>query len=310
MSSIVLSGGGNYGAMQAGALEVLLRERDRPDLLVGNSAGALNAIYLAADPTVEGMWHLQGTWRAVTEEHVGSLSLLRGLGQVILQGESLFPNRPLIRFLETHLPQGIETFGELRVENEIAVYAVAAKMRGGGPRVFGDRPDDRLLDGAMASAALPPYFAPWEVEGERFVDGGMYSNLPLRIAVDRGARDILALWIRPPTNLMGQGRGLLQITSTAFNLMSQSLSAAEIDVAERSGVRLNVLELHPPEDIEFWDFGQPDRLIEAGRAAAQSFLAEKRKESAAPWRTWPGRLSELLRRYRSNGETETSGIAN
>lgn len=295
MKAWVLSGGGNYGAMQAGALEVLLAEGARPSFLIGNSAGALNAIRIAADPTDEGVQSLQQSWRAVTTEHVGSVNLLRGLQQLVLQGDSLFPSRPLVEFLRRHLPQGMETFGDLRAKSGVSAYVLAANVRGGSPRVFGDRSDDLLLDGAMASTALPPYFAPWEVDGERYIDGGMYSNLPLRIAIERGAEDILGLWIRPPTKMMGKEGGLIQITSTAFNLMSQSLSAAEIDFVGRSNVSLAVLELHPPEDIEFWDFRQPERLIEAGRLAARNFLADGRPSVGAPWTTWFRRIRDALK---------------
>ena len=72
MFAYVLSGGGNYGAMQVGALEVLLAHGPRPQMLVGTSAGALNAAYLATDPTLEGARRLGDAWRGVRLGHVGS----------------------------------------------------------------------------------------------------------------------------------------------------------------------------------------------------------------------------------------------
>ncbi|HNK70256.1 MAG TPA: patatin-like phospholipase family protein, partial [Flavobacteriales bacterium] len=42
MIAFVLSGGGNRGALQAGALLALLERGIRPDLIVGTSVGALN----------------------------------------------------------------------------------------------------------------------------------------------------------------------------------------------------------------------------------------------------------------------------
>lgn len=54
MIAFVLSGGGSRGALQVGALQVLLEAGVRPDLLVGASAGVVNAAYLAADPTPAG----------------------------------------------------------------------------------------------------------------------------------------------------------------------------------------------------------------------------------------------------------------
>jgi len=48
----VLSGGGNYGSFQAGAVQVPLEANIIPDL-VGTSASALNSAFLAVDPTPE-----------------------------------------------------------------------------------------------------------------------------------------------------------------------------------------------------------------------------------------------------------------
>jgi NTE family protein len=50
MIAFVLSGGGNLGPLQVGALEVLIRAGINPDMLVGTSAGAANAGHLSTQP--------------------------------------------------------------------------------------------------------------------------------------------------------------------------------------------------------------------------------------------------------------------
>ncbi len=310
MKALVLSGGGNYGAMQAGALEVLLRTGFRPEVVVGTSAGALNGIQLGASPSLEGVAQLQQTWKEVGDEQVGSFTLLRGLKRLVLHKRSMFPSQPLADFVQQRFPPGIETFGELRAAGGVKVFAVATSLHGDGPRIFGDQPDDRLLDGAMASTALPPYFAPWKVGELRFVDGGIYSNLALRVAVERGATRVLALWIRPPRQILGKGEGILEMIRSAFSMMTQSVSAAEIDWARRGGVDLRVLELHPPDDIVFWDYDQAERLIEAGRKAGEEFLQESRpRQGADRWLSLQRRLHgfiDLSARRRGVGH---SGVA-
>jgi predicted acylesterase/phospholipase RssA len=67
MTVFVLSGGGNYGPLQVGALQVLMERSLRPDLLVGNSAGALNAASLVTDPTPRGVKRLADLWRSIAE---------------------------------------------------------------------------------------------------------------------------------------------------------------------------------------------------------------------------------------------------
>src|SRR3954467_5945585 len=54
MIAFVLSGGGNRGALQSGALKALLERGIFPNLIVATSVGALNGVMLAADPTVAG----------------------------------------------------------------------------------------------------------------------------------------------------------------------------------------------------------------------------------------------------------------
>ena len=287
MHGWVLSGGGNYGAMQVGALEVLLAEGSKPELVVGNSAGALNAIQLSADPTMHGAASMAEVWRRVGPEHVGSISLLGGLQRLVLQRESLFPSHPLARFLLESFPGGIQTFGELQKLHGIPTYTLAASLDEDTRRVFGDDPDDKLLDGAMASAALPPYFAPWRVDGHFYVDGGVYANLPLRVAVERGATELTVLWVKTGIHAHPPDTGMIRVTSAAFTMMVRNLSALELDWARSRGVPIRLIELTPPEDVDFWDFSQADRLMAHGRQTAEMVLS-KSKEAAED--RWWGRL--------------------
>ena len=50
-TAFVLSGGGSLGAVQVGMLQALADHGIEPDLLVGTSAGALNAAWVAAHGT-------------------------------------------------------------------------------------------------------------------------------------------------------------------------------------------------------------------------------------------------------------------
>ena len=283
MHGFVLSGGGNYGAMQVGALEVLLEAGLQAQVVVGNSAGALNAIQLAANPTVQGTRSMEEVWGRVEGKHVGSISILSGLQRLVLQRESLFPSHPLARFLMENFPEGIRTFAELTALHGVKCYTLAACLDAEVARLFGDDPKDLLIDGAMASAALPPYFAPWRVDGHYYVDGGVYTNLPLRAAVERGATELTALWIKPPVESLAPEAGMLRVTSTAFTLMVRNLSGLELAWVQARGVPVRVVELRPPSDISFWDFSQAERLVEFGRRAALNSLEDQPVENQAGW---------------------------
>lgn len=57
-TAFVLAGGGSFGAIEVGMLDALLAEGIAPDLVVGASVGAINGVYLACDPTVNGIRRL------------------------------------------------------------------------------------------------------------------------------------------------------------------------------------------------------------------------------------------------------------
>jgi NTE family protein len=269
--------------MQAGALEVLLSAGLKPRVVIGNSAGALNAIQLAADPTVEGTRNMAEVWRRVNSDHVGSISILGGLQRLVMQRESLFPSHPLARFLMENFPGGVQTFGQLRDLHGIRAYALAACLDTETPRLFGDDPEDSLLDGAMASSALPPYFAPWRVNGQYYVDGGVYTNLPLRAAIERGATELTALWIKTAIEAHPPDTGMIRVTSAAFTLMVRNLSGLELNWVRSQGVPIRLIELTPPAGVNFWDFGQADRLIEIGRRAAEGSLEGEPLRTGQSW---------------------------
>ena len=68
--TFVLSGGGALGSLQVGALRALLEHKVQPDMLVGCSAGALNAAVLARGATLEQVEHAAEIWRRVTTQIV------------------------------------------------------------------------------------------------------------------------------------------------------------------------------------------------------------------------------------------------
>lgn len=273
MFAYVLSGGGNYGAMQVGALEVLLAHSPRPQMLVGTSAGALNAAYLATDPTLEGARRLADAWRGVRLGHMGSQGLFTVIRRMLTNADSMYLTDSLARYLREQIPPNVETFGDLAAVAGVHAYAVAVRLDTGQLRVFGDDPADRVLDGLMASSAVPLLFPPWTVDGVRYVDGGVLAKLPLRVAVERGATDIVALDVKDSMGSNGNVQGMMAIAGRATSLMTAQQVEAELAWARSAGVRVRHLPLVHGNTL-FWDFTHADELIALGRAAAEVFLEQ------------------------------------
>ena len=294
MLAIVLSGAANFGAMQAGALEILLQQGLKPEMLVGTSAGALNAIYLGANPSREGVEELQDLWRAAGPEQVGVARPFTILRRMIVNQDSLIDNTPLVKFLRSRLPMELGTFGALREKTGIKTYAVAVQMRSASLRVFGDRPEDKLLDGALASSAVPPYLPPWEVDGERYLDGGVYSKLPLIVAVARGATRIVALDVTYAMGTRSTAEGTIGVSGYGLSLMVEAQTALEIEWARMTGVDLHIIQLLAPPEVPFWDYTRADDLIKRGRRIAKRSLEHRPVRFLPAWRVWLRMASRSL----------------
>ena len=284
MLALVLSGAANYGAMQAGALEALFEAGFRPEMIVGTSAGALNAIYLASDPTLEGTKRLRTIWESVGPGQVGKPNLITGIHRLITRQESLFLSDPLARFFQENLPVKVETFGDLEDVLGIRAYATAVCLETSGLISFGDHREDRLIDGAMASTAIPPYFPPWRVNGYSYIDGGIFAKLPVRSAVERGATEIVAVDIRNAIGSYQQIGDIISLGSYALSLMSDHQSKEGIDWAKINGVALRLIPLATPAEVPFWDYSQASYLFELGRQSARQALDAEPLNVPVKWK--------------------------
>lgn len=286
-----MSGAANFGAMQAGALEIVLQSGIRPRMLVGSSAGALNAIYMAADPSIERVRELQDMWRAAGPEEVGVPKPFIALRRIVQQKDGLIDSMRLARFLEERLPADVKTFAELELMKRIKAYVTAVDIDSGVMYVFGDDPADQLIDAAMASSAVPPYFPPWKVGEKRYLDGGVYAKLPLCVAIERGATQILALDVTYPMGSASNAHGVMGVSGYSLSLMIQAQTAYEVAWAQMTGIPTRIIELEAPSEVPFWDYAKANYLIDRGREMAAADI------EAEPIKTAPA-LSRVFRRLR------------
>jgi NTE family protein len=272
MKAYVLSGAGNFGAMQVGAMQVIFEAGFRPELVVGTSAGSLNAAFYAADPTLSGLERLAASWRDAPALDVELPSWLGIAHRVWRDQGYLIDNRPVLRYLEENLPAGVNTFSDLRALHGIQALAVAVQMETGGLRVFGDQDEDRIVDGLMSSIAVPPYLAPWQVDSQRYFDGGVLAKLPVLPAVEQGATEIYALDVQFAMGALEGGDGMLDIAGYALSLMIEQQTELTLGGLKLDQIDLNLIRLKAPAEIEFWDFNQAGTLIRMGRSIAEAAL--------------------------------------
>lgn len=269
MLAFVLSGGGNRGALQVGALQVLLEAGIKPDLIVGSSIGAVNAVLVAADPTVRGAYALADAWRRVTRHDVYPGNVLTPLWSILRGHDGLYPNQNWYRYLRRVTPA--QRFGEI---GHCQIRVVATDLLTGNLATFGEDPDMWVVDALMASTALPPLHAPWRIRSRPYIDGGTVADLPVRVALDLGARTVFAL------NIANSGpadevRSVFGVSNQAVTTLLRRQIWSDMEHARsRRGVRLYELDLRYTFDGAPWDFSHTNRMIRVGRDVARQFLAE------------------------------------
>lgn len=287
--AVVLSGGGSLGAMQVGALRAMLERSILPHLVVGCSVGALNASFLATAPDLPMMDRAAAVWARVTTARVYPGSRLRVIWRFLSGQDSLYDNRSFYAFLQESGCTPATTFGDLAAE----LYVTATHLRSGRLHVFGEQRSDRVLDALMASTALTPLHPPWEIDGERYVDGGTVTPLPLRVALDRGATEIYALHLHKPgqEQVTGRMRGVTAHINQAVSTMLRLQVEHDLLLAETARrVRFHYLTLWPETTVEPTDFSQSQRLIADGYAQMKTMLDGDRSLAPAlgerPRRRW------------------------
>src|SRR4051812_26672797 len=169
-TAFVLSGGASLGAVQAGMLRALYERGITPDMLVGTSAGALNATFVASRPqTVTTANRLARAWCDIRREDVFPVELATLIGGVSSRRDHLVPDRGLRRVIGRHLD-----FDSLE-HAPIPVHVVAFDLVGGTEVLLSSGP---ALEAVLATAAIPGVFPPVPWGDAHLVDGGVVNNTP------------------------------------------------------------------------------------------------------------------------------------
>jgi NTE family protein len=305
MKAFVLSGGGSRGALQAGAILALLDRGIVPDLIVGTSVGAINGVALAAAANQEGARCMAERWPFVTCEDIFPGNPAQVAWRLLRQQPSLYPNTALRRFIISILPPNVRRFKDL----QIPLLVTATDLATGRLHLFGADPNDRLVDAIMASAAIPPYLPPYRYDDTYYIDGGIVANLPLSVALERGATEIYALEIGHDQPSAVAAPSLRQTVSRSIQSMLTLQARRERELAKlarREGVTIHDIELLHYSGLPHENFNHGAELLELGRSTTASYLENGQLPStiAAPVRLPPYR--ELTRRLRASSSLAKS----
>jgi len=270
--AFVLSGGANRGALEVGVLLSLMEHDIRPQILVGTSVGAINAALLAVNPTLEGTRHLEKIWREASEKVVVRRDYISAMWRLVTGKSSLYDSRKLRELLESFFPQDIRQFSDIKA---VELYITAVDLNSGELYVFGRDRSETILDAIMASAALPILLVPWKYGGRQYVDGGVVSDLPMRVAVDAGATELYAIDIGPLQFAKRTPRGMLRVVGQTLDAVISHQLVNEYSWSSKLPKdAIHHIYIEAFEKVRIWDFGHTADMIAKGRQVGLEYLRQ------------------------------------
>src|SRR6202165_3245487 len=219
---LVLQGGGALGAYQAGVFEGMAEAGLAPNWVAGVSIGAINGALIVGNEVghrterLREFWNLVSSglpasapaffdpWHSAFNRTSALLSATFGVPgfytprvpppEFMPDGSpgalSIYDATPLKHTLE-HMVD----FDLLNRPKVVRYSAGSVNVTSGNSKYFDNSRERIGTQHVMASSALPPAFAPVEIEGEEDWDGGIVSNTPLWYVLDE-APDLKGLVVQ------------------------------------------------------------------------------------------------------------------
>jgi NTE family protein len=255
-TAFVLSGGGSLGAVQVGMMRTLADRGVRPDLLVGASAGALNAAFIAGRGfTPDALDELATIWRGLRRPQVFPFAPHRGVLALAGARPSLCAPTGLRRLIAAHLHYD-------RLEDaEIPIHVVATDVLSGTEVLLSQgEPGPAVL----ASASIPAILPAVEIDGHLLFDGGVADNTPISQAVALGADRVFVLPAGVACALDVAPRSALATAVHALTLLIEQRLVHDV-AAYHERVELIVAPPLCPLRIPSTDFRHADELMRRAR---------------------------------------------
>lgn len=243
---LALGGGFARGIAHLGVLQVLEERRIPLAAITGVSSGSMMAAaYASGTP----LYKLEELARRMKFKDVAGWTLSK-MGLMSSTRMDAFLRRLLAvhRFEEMRVPLGV----------------VACDLKTGEPVLFSGRGD--VVPAVRASCAYPGLFQPIEIGGRLLVDGGMAEDVPAPSAKKLGSARVMAVSLEMD-EAPADPSNLAQVINRCFQILQAQTGPTWRPSAD--------LVLTPKINTFGWDsFDQTERMIEAGRRAAEAALPE------------------------------------
>ena len=205
--ALVLNGGGSRGAYEIGAWQALDELGVKFQAVYGTSIGALNAALFAQGDLelARRLWEKVTVGQIMAVDAEADFSIDRMVSRKRDVIPFLLENAKYLRADIGPLEKLVaESLDEARVRvsgMELGVMTFRVPQLQPVPMTLENMAPGSLADWVIASASCFPVFPERRIDGQIYIDGGYYDNLPVDMALAGGADEIVAVELHPePTH--------------------------------------------------------------------------------------------------------------
>lgn len=214
--------------------------------------------------------------------HPFTTSLIDGLGAL---AEGLPPALYTTDGTERYLRNLLNDVGRSNEfgQTQRKLYITATDLDSAQRVVFGaeDQLDVTISDAAAASTAIPLLYAPREINGRVYYDGGLRSTTNIDIAIRRGAKLVVCInplvpYVHDARHLLPSATGLPSrhisqkgfphIAAQTFRIMAQAQVQNELEIISHKHPDVDIIMIEPRNDDEhlfvfnLMDYGSRERI--------------------------------------------------
>lgn len=192
MKALVLSGGGAKGSYQIGVWKALNELNMHFDIVTGSSIGSINAALYAQKKYRKAKY----LWEHVKTTDLFDIDIKKDatyrdyhklITDILKSGGMPFDKaeKCLRKFIDE------DKVRKSKIDYGLVTYSLTTKK----PRMLSIKeiPHGKLVDYVAASSTCYPAISKKVIDGEEFIDGGYYDNLPINLAIDMGATEVVAV---------------------------------------------------------------------------------------------------------------------
>lgn len=200
--AIVLSGGGAKGGYQIGVWKALRKLKIDYSIVTGTSVGSLNGLLMVQNDyrLAKKLWKNMNFNVVFDKETLDkynhcqtTMDIVQMFSENLIKNGGVKPNnlekllkmyfRPK-RFFASSIDYGLSTY------NITELKPVKLQKK--------EMTEDNILDFVVASSSCFPAFQMKQIENSKYVDGGAFDVIPINLAIEMGADEVIAVDLHAP----------------------------------------------------------------------------------------------------------------